>query len=124
GGAAEAGGSGRREARERRRRGEGTKATWRPTTDLVTLDGAPATAVDGKGNRLTGAVLTFRQGRSRVDVESSTTVGSEAVLHPEGTGPARCWRPPACGKATGGGAGGSGSRPASAPGGGSGCVGP
>ena len=82
---AEARGAVRLEDRELHRRGEGTKATWRPATDAVTLDGAPAVAVDGKGNRLTGAVLTFRQGRSRVDVESSEAVGSEAVLKPEGS---------------------------------------
>jgi lipopolysaccharide export system protein LptA len=82
---AEARGDVRLEDRELHRRGEGKKATWRPGTDLVTLDGAPAVAVDGKGNRLTGAVLTFRQGRSRVDVESSDAVGSEAVLKPEGS---------------------------------------
>jgi len=82
---AEARGDVRLEDRELHRRGEGKKATWRPSTDLVTLDGAPAVAVDGKGNRLTGAVLTFRQGRSRVDVDSSPDVGSEAVLKPEGS---------------------------------------
>jgi lipopolysaccharide export system protein LptA len=82
---AEARGAVRLEDRELHRRGEGSKATWRPATDAVTLDGTPAVAVDGKGNRLTGAVLTFRQGRSRVDVQSSEAVGSEAVLKPEGS---------------------------------------
>jgi lipopolysaccharide export system protein LptA len=82
---AEARGTVRLEDRELHRRGEGKKATWRPATDLVTLDGEPAVAVDGKGNRLTGAVLTFRQGRQRVDVENSEGVGSEAVLKPEGS---------------------------------------
>jgi lipopolysaccharide export system protein LptA len=82
---AEARGSVRLEDRELHRRGEGKKATWRPQTDVVTLDGAPAVAIDGKGNRLTGASLTFRQGRSRVEVESSADVGSEAVLKPEGS---------------------------------------
>jgi lipopolysaccharide export system protein LptA len=65
------------------RHGEGTKATWRPQTDLVTLDGSPATAVDGRGNRLTGATLTYRQGRSRVDVETSGSVPTEAVFTQE-----------------------------------------
>lgn len=65
------------------RRGEGTKATWRPQLDLVTLNGDPATAVDERGNRLTGAGLTFRQGRSQVDVDSSGAVPSEAVVKPE-----------------------------------------
>ena len=37
------------------RRGEGSRATWRPQTDAVTLEGRPATALDGKGNRMTGA---------------------------------------------------------------------
>ncbi len=66
------------------RRGEGTKATWRPETEIVTLEGQPATAVDGKGNRSTGALLTFRQGRSQVDVETGT-VPSETTFKPEGS---------------------------------------
>ena len=59
-------------------------ATWNPETDTVTLEGTPATALDGKGNRMTGARLTFRQGQSRVDVESGPGVGSEGSYKPEG----------------------------------------
>jgi lipopolysaccharide export system protein LptA len=75
------------EDRAQHRKGEGTKAVWRPQTEAVTLDGAPATAVDGKGNRSTGAVLTFRQGSSQVDVETGSTVPTETTLttaKPEG----------------------------------------
>ncbi len=70
--------------RSQRRHGEGTKATWRPQAEAVTLEGSPATAVDGKGNRTTGALLTFRQGRSQVDVETGA-VPSETTLKPEGS---------------------------------------
>ena len=55
------------------------------TSDVVTLEGEPARAVDGSGNRLAGAVLTFRQGRSRVDVESAPGVKTEGVFRPEGS---------------------------------------
>lgn len=72
------------EDRLQRRHGEGTKATWRPQAEAVTLEGSPATAVDGKGNRTTGAVLTFRLGRSQVDVETGA-VPSETTLKPEGS---------------------------------------
>jgi lipopolysaccharide export system protein LptA len=72
------------EDRAQHRRGEGTKATWRPQSEAVTLEGSPATALDGKGNRSTGAVLTFRQGRSQVDVETGA-VPTETILKPEGS---------------------------------------
>ncbi len=81
---AEARGSVILEDRSQHRRGEGTKATWRPQTEIVTLEGQPATAVDGKGNRSTGALLTFRQGRSQVDVETGS-VPSETTFKPEGS---------------------------------------
>ncbi len=67
------------------RKGQGNLATWRPETETVTLEGTPATALDGKGNRMTGAKLTFRQGRSRVDVESAPGVMSEGTYKPEGS---------------------------------------
>ncbi|MBL8114771.1 MAG: LPS export ABC transporter periplasmic protein LptC, partial [Acidobacteria bacterium] len=67
-----------------RRRGEGQKAIWRPEQDLVTLDGTPATAFDGIGNRVTGAQLRFKQGQSRIDVESSTETGIEVIARPPG----------------------------------------
>ncbi|MGZ5428234.1 MAG: hypothetical protein ACXWFS_04430, partial [Thermoanaerobaculia bacterium] len=73
------------EDRAQHRRGEGTKAIWRPLTEAVTLEGSPATALDGKGNRSTGAVLTFRQGRSQVDAETDTSVPTETILKPEGS---------------------------------------
>jgi len=82
---AEARGSVRLEDRAVHRRGEGDKAMWRPQSEVVSLEGSPAVAIDGKGNRLTGAVLTFRQGKSRVEVEGSGSVGSEATLKPQGT---------------------------------------
>jgi lipopolysaccharide export system protein LptA len=65
------------------RRGEGSHARWLPGTELVTLEGSPATAIDGKGNRATGALITFRQGSSQVEVKTSGTVPSETVLKPE-----------------------------------------
>jgi lipopolysaccharide export system protein LptA len=71
------------EDRTMHRRGEGSRATWRPQSEAVTLEGKPATALDGKGNRAQGAVLTFRQGRSQVDVETSGSVPSETVVKPE-----------------------------------------
>ncbi len=73
------------EDRAQHRRGEGSKAIWRPQTEAVTLEGTPATALDGKGNRSTGAVLTFRQGRSEVDVETDRSVPTETILKPEGS---------------------------------------
>lgn len=73
------------EDRATRRRGEGKHATWEARGETVTLEGDPATAIDGKGNRLTGARLTFRQGQSRVDVESKPGVGSEGWFRPEGS---------------------------------------
>jgi lipopolysaccharide export system protein LptA len=73
------------EDRADHRRGEGAKAIWRPQTEAVTLEGSPATALDGKGNRSTGAVLTFRQGRSQVDVETGGAVPTETILKPEGS---------------------------------------
>ncbi len=82
---AEARGSVVLEDRATSRRGEGSLATWRPETETVTLEGAPATALDGKRNRMTGARLTFRQGRSRVDVESAPGVMSEGSYRPEGS---------------------------------------
>jgi hypothetical protein len=71
------------EDRTMHRRGEGTRAIWRPQSEAVTLEGKPATALDGKGNRAQGAVLTFRQGHSQVDVETSGSVPSETVVKPE-----------------------------------------
>jgi lipopolysaccharide export system protein LptA len=82
---AEARGSVNLEDRATARRGEGSVATWRPETETVVLEGTPATALDGKGNRMTGARLTFRQGRSRVDVESAPGVKSEGTYKPEGS---------------------------------------
>jgi lipopolysaccharide export system protein LptA len=73
------------EDRAEHRRGEGTKAVWRPTTEAVTLEGSPATALDGRGNKSSGAALTFRQGRSQVDVETGGMVPTETVLRPEGS---------------------------------------
>jgi LPS export ABC transporter protein LptC len=73
------------EDRAEHRRGEGTKAIWRPLTETVTLEGSPATALDGRGNKSTGAALTFRQGRSQVDVETGGKVPTETVLRPEGS---------------------------------------
>jgi lipopolysaccharide export system protein LptA len=73
------------EDRAEHRRGEGTKAIWRPVTDAVTLEGSPATALDGRGSKSTGAILTFRQGRSQVDVETGGEVPTETVLRPEGS---------------------------------------
>ncbi|MEO6324005.1 MAG: hypothetical protein ABIT01_12505 [Thermoanaerobaculia bacterium] len=81
---AEARGSVTIEDRILHRRGAGTKATWRPQTDVVTLEGKPATVLDEKGNRLTGAVLSIRQGRSRVDVSPGEGIPSEGVFRPEG----------------------------------------
>jgi lipopolysaccharide export system protein LptA len=80
---AEARGSVVVEDRAEHRRGEGTKAIWRPVTEAVTLEGSPATALDGRGNKSTGASLTFRQGRSQVDVETGGKVPTETVLRPE-----------------------------------------
>ncbi len=73
------------EDRAEHRRGEGTKAIWRPVTEAVTLEGSPATALDGRGNKSTGAALTFRQGRSQVDVETGSKVPTETILRPEGS---------------------------------------
>jgi len=73
------------EDRAQHRHGEGTKAIWRPLTEAVTLEGSPATALDGRGNKSTGAVLTFRQGRSQVDVETGGKVPTETVIRPEGS---------------------------------------
>ncbi len=67
------------------RRGEGAKATWKPQTEVITLEGKPATALDGKGNRMTGALLTFQRGSGRVDVETGPGIPSQGVLRPEGT---------------------------------------
>ncbi len=82
---AEARGSVVLEDRATSRRGEGSLATWRPETETVTLEGTPATALDGKRNRMSGARLTFRQGRSQVDVESAPGVMSEGSYRPEGS---------------------------------------
>jgi lipopolysaccharide export system protein LptA len=82
---AEARGAVTLEDRLTRRRGSGEKATWRSQADVVSLSGSPAIAYDAKGNRLTGALLTFRQGQSRVDVESSDTIPSGALVKPEGS---------------------------------------
>jgi lipopolysaccharide export system protein LptA len=67
------------------RRGEGSKATWRPQTEAITLEGRPATALDGKGNRMTGALLTFQRGSGRVDVETGPGIPSQGILRPEGS---------------------------------------
>lgn len=67
------------------RRGEGTKATWRPQVEAITLEGRPATALDGKGNRMTGAFLSFQKGSGRVDVETGPGIPSHGVLRPEGS---------------------------------------
>lgn len=67
------------------RRGEGAKATWDPRVDAVALEGRPATALDGKGNRMTGARLRFQRGSGRVDVETGPGIPSQGVLRPEGT---------------------------------------
>jgi lipopolysaccharide export system protein LptA len=67
------------------RRGEGAKATWDPRADAVALEGRPATALDGKGNRMTGARLRFQRGSGRVDVETGPGIPSQGVLRPEGT---------------------------------------
>jgi len=67
------------------RRGEGAKATWRPQAEAISLEGRPATALDGKGNRMTGALLTFQKGSGRVDVETGPGIPSQGILRPEGT---------------------------------------
>lgn len=81
---AEARGSVVVEDRADRRRGEGSLATWRPQLDAITLEGQPATAFDGKGNRMTGARLTFQKGSGRVDVETGPGIPSQGILRPEG----------------------------------------
>ena len=81
---AEARGTVALEDRAQRRRGDGSKATFRPKAEVVTLEGSPAVALDGKGNRTSGAVLTFRQGASQVDVETGG-VASETTMKPEGS---------------------------------------
>jgi lipopolysaccharide export system protein LptA len=80
---AEARGSVVVEDRVDRRRGEGAMATWRPQADAITLEGQPATALDGKGNRMTGARLTFQKGSGRVDVETGPGIPSQGILRPE-----------------------------------------
>jgi lipopolysaccharide export system protein LptA len=67
------------------RRGEGARATWRPQGEAISLEGKPATALDGKGNRMTGALLTFQKGSGRVDVETGPGIPSQGILRPEGT---------------------------------------
>ncbi len=67
------------------RRGEGARATWRPQTGAISLEGRPATALDGKGNRMTGALLTFQRASGRVDVETGPGIPSQGILRPEGT---------------------------------------
>ncbi len=67
------------------RRGEGARATWRPQAESISLEGRPATALDGKGNRMTGALLTFQKGSGRVDVETGPGIPSQGILRPEGT---------------------------------------
>ena len=73
------------EDRATSRRGEGNLATWKPESETVVLEGTPASAIDGNRNRMTGARLTFRQGQSRVDVESAPGVKSEGSYRPEGS---------------------------------------
>jgi lipopolysaccharide export system protein LptA len=72
------------EDRADRRRGEGAMATWRPQAEAITLEGQPAVAIDGKGNRMTGARLTFQKGSGRVDVETGPGIPSQGILRPEG----------------------------------------
>ena len=67
------------------RRGEGSRATWRPQAEAISLEGRPATALDGMGNRMTGALLTFQKGSGRVDVETGPGIPSQGILRPEGT---------------------------------------
>ena len=67
------------------RRGEGSKAVWKPQVDSISLEGRPATALDGKGNRMTGALLTFQKGTGRVDVETGPGIPSQGIIRPEGT---------------------------------------
>lgn len=67
------------------RRGEGAKATWRPQAESISLEGRPATALDGRGNRMTGARLTFQKGTGRVDVETGPGIPSQGIIRPEGT---------------------------------------
>ncbi len=66
-----------------KRHGQGDRATWFPATEVMTLEGNPAKAADGQGNRMQGAVLVFRPGKSRVDVETSKGVRSEGVFRPQ-----------------------------------------
>lgn len=67
------------------RRGEGAKATWWPQSGAISLEGRPATALDGKGNRMTGALLTFQRESGRVDVETGPGIPSQGIIRPEGT---------------------------------------
>ncbi|MBK8598675.1 MAG: hypothetical protein IPN83_24525 [Holophagales bacterium] len=72
------------EDRADRRRGEGAMARGGRRPEAITLEGQPATAVDGKGNRMTGALLTFQKGSGRVDVETGPGIPSQGILRPEG----------------------------------------
>jgi lipopolysaccharide export system protein LptA len=72
------------EDRQTSRRGEGSKAIWMPQNEVVTLEGNPAKAVDGQGNRVEGALLLFRPGKTRVDVETASGIRTEGVFRPEG----------------------------------------
>lgn len=67
------------------RRGEGAKAVWKAESGTVSLEGRPATALDGKGNRLTGALLTFQRESGRVDVQTGPGIPSQGIIRPEGT---------------------------------------
>ncbi|HET9793528.1 MAG TPA: LptA/OstA family protein, partial [Thermoanaerobaculia bacterium] len=66
------------------RRGSGTRAVDDPAAGVTNLAGEPAVAQDAQGNRVQGAVLTFRKESGSVEVKAKEGGRVESVYQTHG----------------------------------------
>jgi LPS export ABC transporter protein LptC len=66
------------------RRGQGTCVVDEPPHGVTTLTGNPAVAYDGKGDRVTGAILTFRKESGSVEAQSKEGEKIETIYQTHG----------------------------------------
>jgi lipopolysaccharide transport protein LptA len=67
------------------RQGSGTRAVDDPASGVTNLAGDPAVAQDAQGNRVQGAVLTFRKESGSVEVKAKEGGRVESVYQTHGS---------------------------------------
>ena len=76
------------EDRATSRRGSGARAVDEPAKGTTNLAGDPAVAQDGQGNRVQGAILTFRKESGSVEVKAKEGGRIESIYQSRPRSPA------------------------------------